>query len=301
MARPASIPAFVIVAALSLSSCVMDRAADLLTKPRRADDGDYWVGKAQVRPQDFDVIATDGTRLSCLELFPRAGIRKRGTVYLFHGLGNSKEQMLPTAKRLCSSGFRCIAWDSRGHGKSGGSRASYGAHEVADALQVISAARKRDHGKRGSEMLWGFSMGTAVALQTLPYLPDVKGAVLLAPIADLGGVIRHQAAGHYHGVLRPFLPLVRARIRSTAGFDPQAIRPVDAVKLTKAKLLLIHGEQDEAIPIDQSRKIVAAGKPGQVRLLTLTDFSHQAIMWDLPENIRSEATRFLELQAETSR
>jgi pimeloyl-ACP methyl ester carboxylesterase len=231
--------------------------------------------------------------LSAYVLNASPGVKKRGTAYLFHGFGNNKEQMLPAAKRLSAAGFRCVAWDSRGHGKSGGDRASYGTLEVDDALRVIRVARKMDRRPHGDEVLWGYSMGTAVALQTLPQLPDAKAAVLLAPIADLGEVVRFQASRHYHGAMTPLLPLVRASVRSTAGFDPKTIRPVDAVQHTRCKFLLIHGDRDGVIPPAQSERILNACSPGQGTRIVLPGLGHGGVMWDLPERTSEEAVQFL--------
>lgn len=284
----------VVLAAASCTSCIARRATDFLTLPHRAVDGAHWEKEAGVHhPERFQVAARDGIQLSCLILDANPAVRKQGTAYLFHGLGNSKEQMLPTARVLSDAGFRCVAWDSRGHGKSGGTRVSYGIREVDDARRVIAEGRRRDHGRRGSEVIWAYSMGTAVALQTLPYLPEVKAAVLLAPIADLGGVIRYQAGANYYGAMTPLLPLVRSSVRSAAGFDPNQVRPVDAVRLTKCKLLLIHGTADRVIPPSQSQKLLAASAPGQSRRILIPGFAHQQVMWDLPEKNRAEAVQFL--------
>lgn len=294
------ISGLLLVAVLSLASsgCLTRRAADLLTVPRRAD-GTHWEKETKLSPEGFAVAAKDGVILSAYVLNASPGVKKRGTAYLFHGFGNNKEQMLPVAKRLSAAGFRCVAWDSRGHGKSGGDRASYGALEVDDALRVIHAARKMDRRPRGDEVVWGYSMGTAVALQTLPQLPDAKAAVLLAPIADLGEVVRFQASHHYHGAMTPLLPLVRANVRSTAGFDPKAIRPVDAVKQTHCKLLLVHGDRDGVIPPAQSERILNACSPGQGTRIVLPGLGHGGVMWDLPPKTADQAVNFLIKQSGT--
>lgn len=273
--------------------CVTRRAAAFMTVPRRATDGAFWEQRSQTKPQRFEVTAKDGIRLSALVLNSAPGVPKRGTAYLFHGFGNTKEQMLPTAKRLSAAGFRCVAWDSRGHGKSGGDRATYGKREVDDAMQVIAAARKNDTGQRGKEVAWAFSMGTAVALQTLPKVPEISSAVLLAPIADLNDVLRDQAGGVYYGMARPLVPMIRASVRYQAGFDPKSIRPVDVVKKTNCRLLLIHGSGDGVIFPRQSQRILDAAAPGQARRVVLPGVTHQGIMWDLPEKTREDAVGFL--------
>ena len=276
-----------------LSSCVTRRAADLLTVPRRAVDTGHFERETATSPRRFEVVASDEVVISALELDPSPGVAKRGAAYLFHGFGNHKESMLPVAKRLADKGFRCIAWDSRGHGRSGGERASYGMREVDDALRVIKEARKRNRRPRGEEVIWGYSMGASVALQTLPELPRVKAAVLLAPFSDLGQVLSHQASQHYHGAMKPLLPWVRSNVRSTAGFDPRKIKPVDAVKDTRARLLFIHGGSDRVIPPDHSARLLDACAAGQGQRILLPGLSHGAVMWDLPEKTYATAIDFL--------
>ncbi|MFD0894130.1 alpha/beta fold hydrolase [Luteolibacter ambystomatis] len=261
-------------------------------------DGAHWVKETRTRPERFEVTAADGITLSALVIEASPQVSKLGTCYLFHGFGNSKEQMLPTAKELSAAGFRCVAWDSRGHGKSGGERATYGTHEVDDALRVIAASRRMDHGPRGMETIWAYSMGTAVALQTLPSWPEAKAAVLLAPIADLEGILRYQAEKRYHGAMTALLPVVRSSVRHAAGFDPRSIRPVDAVKHTDAKLLFIHGSDDGTVPPVQSERLLDACRPGQGKRIVLPRLGHGSVMWDLPDVTKKEAITFLANEAQ---
>jgi hypothetical protein len=130
-------------------------------------------------------------------------------------------------------------------------------------------------------------------LQSLPELPRVTAAVLLAPFADLGQVLSHQASQHYHGAMRPLLPWVRSNVRSTAGFDPRKIKPVDAVKDTRARLLFIHGGSDRVIPPDHSARLLDACAAGQGQRILLPGLSHGAVMWDLPEKTYATAVDFL--------
>ena len=283
----------VILVALSLSGCLTRRAADVLTVPRRVVETGHWEKETATKPARFDVEAADGVVLSALELPANPSVPKLGTAYLFHGFGNTKEQMLPVAKRLTAAGFRCIAWDSRGHGKSGGERASYGMREVDDALRVIKASRKRDHRPKGKDVFWGYSMGASVALQTLPEDARAEVAVLLAPFADLSQIMRHHAGQIYSGAMVPFLPWVRSNVRSAAGFDPKRIKPVESVRRTDARLLFIHGGRDGVIPPDQSAQLLSACEEGQGKRLVLPKLGHGDVMWDLPESAYTTAVDFL--------
>jgi pimeloyl-ACP methyl ester carboxylesterase len=281
------------ILALGSTSCVTRRAADLLTIPRRATDAAHWENETKLKPQRFEVVAKDGIKLAAYTLDASPGAKPRGTAWLLHGLGNSKEQMLPVAKKLSAAGYRCVAWDSRGHGKSEGRRATFGKLEVDDALRVMQTARGMPDKVKGPEVIWAYSMGTAVALQTLPQMPEAKAAVLLAPMSDLGGVMYHQAKNHYSGTLTPLVPVVRAKVHSTAGFDPKTIRPVDAVKNTNCKLLLIHGDRDGTIPPWQSKLLLDQCAPGQGRRILLPGAGHGDVMWRLPKETGDQAIEFL--------
>jgi alpha-beta hydrolase superfamily lysophospholipase len=283
----------VILLSLALTGCLTRRAADMLTIPRRAVETGHWEKHTATHPARFEVEAGDGIVLSVLELPADPAVRKHGTAYLFHGFGNTKAQMLMIAKPLAAVGFRCIAWDSRGHGKSGGERASYGMREVGDARRVIKAARKRDTRPRGREVFWGYSMGAAVALQTLPEEPGIDAAVLLAPFADLGQVMRHHAGQVYSGAMVPLLPWVRSSVRSTAGFDPRKIKPVDSIRRTDARMLFIHGGRDRVIPPEHSARLLSESGEGQGKRLLLPELGHGDVMWNLPESALSTAIDFL--------
>ncbi len=284
---------FALVLALLSSSCLTRRAADMLTVPRRTVEAGHWEKETATNPARFDVEAADGIVISALELPADPAVPKLGTAYLFHGFGNTKEQMLTVAKPLSAAGFRCIAWDSRGHGKSGGERASYGMREVDDALRVIKAARKRDRRLWEKEVFWGYSMGASVALQTLPQDSRVEAAVLLAPFADLGQIMRHHASQVYSGAMVPFLPWVRSNVRSTAGFDPRKIKPIESIRDTDARLLFIHGAKDRVIPPDHSARLLSACAPEQGTRLVLPAAGHGDVMWNLPDSTRETAIRFL--------
>ncbi|MGC4013857.1 MAG: alpha/beta fold hydrolase [Luteolibacter sp.] len=294
-------PFLLLLGCLSCSSCITRRATDFLTMPRRVENGSHWVKETRTHPEGFEVVAADGIKLSALVIEAAPDTRKLGTCYLFHGFGNSKEQMLPTAKELSTAGFRCVAWDSRGHGHSEGVRATYGSREVEDTRRVITAARALDTSPTGIETAWGYSMGTAVALQTLPSWPEAKAAVLLAPIADLEGVLRFHASQRYHGAMTALLPVVRSSVQHRAGFDTRAIRPIDAIPDTRAKLLFIHGANDGTVPPEQSERLLDACRPGQGERLLLPGLGHGSVMWDLPAAAKKEAVDFLVTEARNAR
>jgi len=185
--------------------------------------------------------------------------RIRGTLVLLHGYNARKEHMLTFAERFCAAGFRCVLFDSRGHGDSGGRYATFGTRETDDLQRVLAAARPLS-GKAGFGPLGmlGYSMGGAVALQGQPHLPEVKALATVATFADFRDVIQGQAAKQWNGIGGPLLPLVREETRWKAGFDPWDVRPVEAARHLTCPVFFAQGAADALVPGDQIHRLAAA-------------------------------------------
>jgi alpha-beta hydrolase superfamily lysophospholipase len=281
---------------LAVMSCRMiDAAAVRLTEPRRYNLGpdarqlaDHPEAEG-MRVRRHTVTAADGIRLPLLVMdplpeAPATQARRRelaaagldptatgpapGTVLMLHGINSRKEHMLWTAKWLTAAGYRCIAWDSRGHGESDPAKATFGAREAADTETVYQFLR-RERQLHGRTLLYGHSMGAAVAVQWLPGHPEIEAVALSAPFARLSGVMDFQASRLAGGSMKLLVPLVRGRVRSIAGYDPYQINPVDVIGSVRAPVLIFHGRGDDVVPPSQSEALLAACRhPDSTRVLT---------------------------------
>ncbi len=206
---------------------------------------------------------------------PTPEITPRGTVVLLHGFNARKEHMLSFAERLTAAGLRCVLYDSRGHGDSGGTYATFGFREIDDLHRVLDATRKRVGASRLGEIrLLGYSMGGAVAIQAQPSLPEVKAVAAVAAFADFREVIVGQAARKWHGLGQPLLPLIRWETRWRAGFDPWEIRPEQAARKLTCPLFLAHGTADALVPINQIHRLAAAAGTQAEEVLEIRDGTH---------------------------
>lgn len=199
----------------------------------------------------------------------------RGTLVLLHGFNARKEHMLPFAERFCAAGFRCVMFDSRGHGDSGGTYATFGSRESDDLRRVIEGARQlAGPDGLGPLGLMGYSMGGAVALQAQPTLPEVKALATVSTFADFRGVISRQAGERYARLAGPLLPLVRSGTQWRAGFDPWAIRPVEAASQLTCPLFLAHGSEDGLIPVSHVHQLATAAGPRVRQLMVIPGGTH---------------------------
>lgn len=250
------------------------------------------------RLQRFTVTTADQLALQAMLLEPTAGAgttkrglviraalraaqlpepagRIRGTVILLHGFNARKEHMLPFAERLAAAGFRCVVFDSRGHGDSGGEYATFGIRETDDLQRIIAAADALT-GRQGLGPLGllGYSMGGAVALQAQPTLPQVKAVATVAAFADFREVVTGQASRRWRGAGTPLLPLVRWETEWIAGFDPWQIRPMEAARRLTCPLFLAHGTADSLIPVGQVHQLAAAAGLKTREVMVIPEGTH---------------------------
>ncbi len=205
------------------------------------------------------------THLPSLEAMPSG--QYRGTILMMHGINSREEHMLWHARWLVAAGFRCMAWDSRGHGESEGTTVTFGKHEVNDAARALAALHARR--EPGPVLAYGHSMGAAILLQWLATAPPVKGAVAVAPFARLSDIMNAQADHVAGGLLKFMIPLVRREVKQRAGFDPAEISPQGRVGDITCPVFFIHGEQDQVIPVAQSAALRDACRvPGSRRTVT---------------------------------
>src|SRR5262249_23682067 len=125
----------------------------------------------------IEIEATDGVRLA--GLWHAADVPTGRTVLLLHGFAE------PTSLRirievLTRHGWNVAALDSRGHGRSGGDRSSFGGREADDVRTWIDALRARV----GSDLAvtaWGRSMGAGIIVRAAAADPRIAALVLESP------------------------------------------------------------------------------------------------------------------------
>src|SRR5690606_25653511 len=125
----------------------------------------------------------------------------RGTVFLLHGRGGMKEDMLAIAERFVAGGYRCVVYDARCHGESGGAACTFGHRETRDFSAVLdrTAALLVERGEDpGQVCAVGISLGAAVLLQSLPGEPRLSAVVAVAPFATLPEIVDRAAKRTIH-------------------------------------------------------------------------------------------------------
>ena len=205
-------------------------------------------------------------------------------VILLHGhsvVGRGAQQVLSTAEALakenCFAGFAI-------------SLPGYGATEVPQGAieevteQVVkdglSIAKQLSWVDKSRVMFYGVSRGATVAAAILNKIDGVRGSVLYSGAYDLGMLYRETSSAWVRKLLNP-----------SGDPNPKFMNLLDGTSKWHAPTLILHGEQDKLIPVDQALllrdRLKAAGTP--YRLVLYPDQGHF-----LPRaSIREQTVNFL--------
>ena len=190
-------------------------------------------------------------------------------------------------------GQNTLLVEQRAHGTSRRRSICFGIKERRDCLAWVEYAVKR-FGAKQKILLSGVSMGAATVLMASELnLPDnVVGIIADCPYSSPREIICKVASdvGYPAKVAYPFLwlgALVYGHFRLDAS------SAVNAVRNARVPILLIHGEEDDFVPCEMSRKIKAAGG-ALVRLETFPKASHGMSYMVDPERYRRISREFCE-------
>ncbi len=200
-------------------------------------------------------------------LFTPEGPAKGGVVIL-HGADSSKESHYDFARLLRAMGLAAVCFDQRGHGESKG---ALGGRVLDDVAAMAALLPDGPVGLRGS------SMGGWLAIAAAERV-GAAAVVAICP-ATSEGMLRGMRTGRFAFRSKPDeIQLVLAHLDlEVAAHD------------LGERLLLLHAEGDEVVPVEHSRALHAAAAGS--RLVVAPGGHHRSIQHD-PE-MQAFSARFL--------
>jgi pimeloyl-ACP methyl ester carboxylesterase len=177
-------------------------------------------GQIDSRLQDIAFETDDGTRVEGWSLPSSNG----AVIVFLHGSPGNRKQLLPVAVSLNEHGYGALLLDMPGHGESGG-RADWGISSYNAVKRAMDLASK-SAGIRHIA-LFGYSMGSFIAVQIAARELRVNALVLLAPFTNLADEIRYQFQSRV-----PFLNEFSVVAARMAGVPVDHMRTVDILKVT---------------------------------------------------------------------
>ena len=218
--------------------------------PTRAVPAPAEIGITGIEPISFET--TDGLGLSGW-FMAAAGRSPRVTVLVFNGNAGNRAHRTRLAVALRRHGLQVLLVDYRGYGGNPGSPTETGLGIDSRAARGFLAARPDVDASR--LVYFGESLGTAVAIDLAVEHPPAA-LVLRSPFTSMSDL------GRYH---YPFLP-VRLLLRDR-------FEMLEKIRRIRAPLLVVAGERDQIVPIDNTRRLYDAASAPKT-LLVFPDADH---------------------------
>ncbi|MEL6583377.1 MAG: alpha/beta hydrolase [Pseudomonadota bacterium] len=205
-----------------------------------------------ILPPEFEEVSlttSDGETLYAVYAPPRAGDL---SLLMFHGNGMSATGLLPFGRVLSAEGYGVLLLEYRGYPKSTGRPSEDGLYLDADAGYAF--LREAD----ARVVAYGMSLGSGVAVDLAARVP-VAGLILEAPFDSLTNVAAQRV---------PFLP-VRLLLR-------HRFENLDKIGGVDAPILILHGEQDRVVPIENGRTLSEAAR--EAEFVTFENGTHNNLL-----------------------
>ena len=299
-AMPLLITLFVVAAIMyGLTIFMMAR---MLTRPPRLTDARALARLNRMSPAD---IGLDFETCNFIVRDERTGRRIRLAAWwiekqnsdrcaiLIHGYADAKVGAIAWAPLLCDLGWNVLAVDLRGHGESDCKDTTAGYFERYDLSQLIDQLRSARPRQTLKILLFGISMGAAVAAAVADLRPDVHSIILESPYAHFRDAAREHANMMGLPGLTFIHPAFKIAQRMThARFDE--VDPLTIIPQINCPVLIISARQDVLVR-DKARKllqdVISQRKDGSC--YREIDAEHVLCLPAQPEVYRAQIEQFL--------
>ena len=235
-----------------------------------------------MRQREFEWPGCEGAKLFARAWLPERDARR--VIFVSHGLAEHGGRYEALAAHLVANGNAVYALDHRGHGRSSGPRANIGrfAHVVSDLGTSIGRAQRQHPG--APLVLFGHSMGGAIALACALRYPDSVSCLALSAPALAPGEAVPPLKAWLVGLLSRVAPNTGALTLPAAAIsrDPAVVQAYesdplvyrgaipartlvellgamqgfpDAVARLRVPVLVQHGSGDQLVPLAATRPL----------------------------------------------
>ena len=219
--------------------------------------------------EEIQIPAMDGAHLHgwWIPVSPQAS-----TLILIHGWGRNLSRVLPYIRGLHPLGYNLLAFDARSHGDSSSIPHPTMGTFSEDAISALDFLFQSELIVSHEIGILGLSVGGSAAINAAGWDKRVKCAVTIGAPSHPVEVMKLEFEKRKIPVFIASFLLGYLRLRFGIDFDK--IAPLNNLPKTEADVFLIHGENDETIPLSQGQALAKAGNPQKVRLWIVPGKGH---------------------------
>ena len=211
----------------------------------------------------------DGIRLEgwCVE-----PPRPRGTIALFHGMRLNRTSTLERMAFLTAAGYRCVAFDHRAHGASGGRWCTFGYREQHDVAAVLDLIRTC--WPESPRAALGVSMGAAAVCFAGDTARGFHAVVLESVYAELERAFDQRVGCGYPAWFGHFRRGIVWFTEKRMGERVGAVAPLAHIgHLAPRPVLLLTGSDDPHAPPEEVQ-LLAKQLPGVAQFHVIPGAGH---------------------------
>lgn len=180
--------------------------------------------------------------------------KTKGVMILVHGVGGCKEHFVALSAKLSTIGISSYLFDVRAHGESSGDYCTYGYYEKKDIRQIVDLVKLENSNVPVG--IWGNSLGGAIAIQTLAIEPRIEFGIIESTFTDLNQITYDYKKRILKGIgIKAVTDYALNRAAQIANFEPERVRPIDAVKHINQPMFVAHGTADKHIKIEYGKAL----------------------------------------------
>jgi fermentation-respiration switch protein FrsA (DUF1100 family) len=224
----------------------------LLSPPRMTDGAALWILK-RIGPDDLGlpwenlsfVVLDEKTRqkLKMAAWWIPAVSPSSKCAVIVHGYADAKIGGIAWAPTFRAMGYNVLAIDLRAHGESEGTQTTAGYFERHDLSQIIDQIRAQRPDAARELVLFGVSLGAAVAGATAAMRDDIDAVIMDCPYSDYPTAAQTHA--RVMGMPGPiFQRFAIALAQRMSGADLSECAPVRVIPTLACPLMVIHGADD---------------------------------------------------------
>jgi len=197
------------------------------------------------------------------------------TIIILHGWGGNAEQMLPMALPFHQAGMNVLLIDARNHGRSDRDSFSSLPRFAEDTEKAIEWLRRNYPDSSRKIALLGHSVGGGAVLYTASRRKDINAVISISAFAHPRWMMQRFLKQSH---IPAFLSTVVIRyVEWVIGHCYDEIAPVNTICHIQCPVLLVHGESDRTVPVEDALAIEEGCRRPHITLLTVEGAGHESV------------------------
>ncbi|WP_419775114.1 alpha/beta hydrolase [Ignavigranum ruoffiae] len=235
-----------------------------------------------------------GHKIPLLEI--KTSAPSNGAVIMVHGLGGSKESILPISQMFLDLGYDVYAYDQRNSGENMAETNTFGVLESKDLEDVTHRVAKSLDSNQ-TLILWGESFGGAtVGLGAKNLSKEVDYLILDSPVADGEAMTRQELNSISEETGLPLdymLTLGDWNLRISQGFSLADSKVTEQIKEVPTPLLIVHSKTDEVVPYTMGQEVFQASPAKHKKFISVNQGEHASLFYEQTDLYRQSIEQFL--------